>query len=409
MLASNSDLDLLPQIAEAVALAYPLLGIHKPAATGTSDDFAALRADWERLHPKSDAGIFLSWAWLYPWYTHLAPTRKLHIVTLRNTRGGLDGILPLSLEGRPLLGTRLGPSIRRMSFLGETHVGSDYLDVIAHHANRDSITRTLFQSVRDSANWDVLDLNDMLSTSPTIPILRDIFPAAEYTIETTEGPACPYEQFSPNETFGTFIKNLGRGSNYKRRRKWLEKQPGFRIERATEPHEMPHALTEFLRLHDLRWRDDGGSDGITCPATEAFHREAATYLAQNNNIYLYTMFVGDNAVASFYALTHNGKMICYLTGRDPEWHSQSVGMVLIGETFRDALESGMSEYDFLRGEEPYKSDWSTHQRTLTNIRIYRNNSRGSWLTRQERALKSARRLARKLLPAPLLNKLRRIC
>lgn len=409
MLASQPDIELLPQIAEAVAFAYPFLGVNKPNSTTSSDDFAALRDDWDRLHAKTDAGIFLSWAWLYPWFKHLAPNRRLHIVTLRNDRDTLDGILPLCIEDRPLLSVPFGPTMRRMSYLGETHVGSDYLDVIAHHADRDNIARTLFESVRGSDNWDVLDLNDMDSASPTIPLLRDIFPASDYTIEVTPGPVCPYEQFAPNETFDSFIKNLGRGSNYKRRRKWLEKQAGFRIERASEPAAMDAALSDFFRLHELRWRGDGGSDGITCPETEAFHREAAPYLAETNNIYLYTMYVGDQAVASFYALTHNGKMICYLTGRDPEWQHASVGMVLVGETFRDAFETGMSEYDFLRGEEAYKSDWSTHQRTLTNIRIYRNGSKGALLTKQEQALKSAKRMARKLLPEPLLNRLRKRC
>jgi CelD/BcsL family acetyltransferase involved in cellulose biosynthesis len=171
---------------------------------------------------------------------------------------------------------------------------------------------------------------------------------------------------------------------------------------------MGTALDEFFRLHDLRWRDDGGSDGITSPEVEAFHREATSYLAEGGHVCVYTMLVGEQAVASFYALTHNGKMICYLTGRDPAWQSRSVGTVLIGETFRDAFALGMSEYDFLRGEEPYKAEWSSRQRSLISVRIYRSGSKGAWLSRQEQALNSARRAARRALPTGVVQKLRQI-
>jgi CelD/BcsL family acetyltransferase involved in cellulose biosynthesis len=409
MLTTKPDLELTPLSIEDLELAYSIFGLHEPSVLTTVAEFAHLRAEWEHLHDASDAGVFLSWAWLYPWYQRIGHKRKLHIVTVRNGLGALAGLLPLSIEKRPLLGTRLGPSVRRMSFLGETLVGSDYLDVIAHHDDREGITRRLLEAVRDRGAWDVLDLNDMDSRSPTLPIIQDVFGHTGYTLEWRNGPVCPYEEFQACDTFEAFTKNLGRGDTYKRRRKWLEKQEGYRILRATCPHEMELPLAEFFRLHALRWRDDGGSDGITCPEVEIFHRDATSYLAERGNICLYTMMVGDRAVASFYALMHKGKMICYLTGRDPEWQSRSVGTVLVGETFHDALDMGMREYDFLRGEEAYKADWSSQQRSLVSVRIYRPGSTGAWLSKQEDALGSARRIARKVLPADLIQRLRSRC
>ncbi len=54
-----------------------------------------------------------------------------------------------------------------------------------------------------------------------------------------------------------------------------------------------------------------------------------------------------------------------------------MGLVLIGETFRDAFDMGMREYDFLRGEEPYKADWASQERRLANVRIHRKGSKGA--------------------------------
>lgn len=408
MLASRPVLKTQRPLTDALSRPNILRAMKRLEVVDSPEGLDDLQPDWDRLHRHSGAGVFLSWAWLRPWHNIIAPDRRLHIVTLRNGLGEMEGVVPLCIEDRPLLGSRFGPTVRRMAYLGETNVGSDYLDVIAHSSDRDRTTRRLLEATRDSSLWDLLDLNDMDSQSPTLPLLREVFGGPEFVVETIPGPICPYEPLAPGETFSSFIKALGRGDNYKRRRKWLEKQEGYKILRATEPHEMDGALKEFLRLHELRWRGDGGSDGITCPETERFHHEATRLLAERGNICLYTMLVGDTAVASFYALMHGGKMICYLTGRDPEWQSKSVGMVLVGETFKDAFELGMSEYDFLRGEEGYKADWSTARRSLVSIRIYRKATRGAWLARQERATKSARHAGKKVLPPALVERLRKL-
>ena len=128
-----------------------------------------------------------------------------------------------------------------------------------------------------------------------------------------------------------------------------------------------------------RLRRDGGSDAITGPELRAFHRLAAHLLAQQNQLRIYTMMVGKHPVASVYGIRHRGKFIYYQSGRDPEWEDHSVGLVLVGETFKDAIEEGAGEYDFLRGSEPFKSDWTKTQRRTVRIRIHQGSVRGNLL------------------------------
>src|SRR5256885_11153637 len=45
----------------------------------------------------------------------------------------------------------------------------------------------------------------------------------------------------------------------------------------------------FFRLHAMRWSDDGGSQGIKGPTVEAFHRDAAQYLAERGLLRMYTI------------------------------------------------------------------------------------------------------------------------
>ena len=181
---------------------------------------------------------------------------------------------------------------------------------------------------------------------------------------------CPFEPLVAGEDFDTFLRRTGRRDNYLRRRRWLKRQPGYRVEREERPEALGGPMAEFFRLHALRWAGDGGSQGIRGPGVEAFHRDASQLLAERGKLRLYTMRVGGAAVASVYAVLDRGELIYFQSGYDPAWRPRSVGLVLVGETFQDALRQGLSEYDFLRGTEAYKADWTTRARTTVGLRAF---------------------------------------
>src|SRR5262249_13241360 len=152
-----------------------------------------------------------------------------------------------------------------------------------------------------------------------------------------------------------------RRSNYLRRARWLQKQAGFKISRIEHTDGLSPAMEQFFELHSQRWASEGGSDAINGPKLRAFHKMAAHLLAEQKQLRMYTMSLDDQPVASVYAMRDRDKFIYYQSGRNPDWEDRSVGLVLVGETFKDAIEEGLGEYDFLRGVEQFKSDW-TRQR-----------------------------------------------
>ncbi len=120
------------------------------------------------------------------------------------------------------------------------------------------------------------------------------------------------------------------------------------------------------------------------------------------------MRLGEQPLASVYGIVDRGRFIYFQSGYDPEWRNKSVGLVLIGETFKDAIESGLHEYDFLRGTETYKSDWTTLERRTFGLRIWRRGEVGQWLTRSENAARTLRNAAKAVLPGPAIEKVRRL-
>jgi CelD/BcsL family acetyltransferase involved in cellulose biosynthesis len=334
---------------------------------------ANLRLEWQQLHAASGADLFLSWDWLIPWWNHLAEDRELFVMLARDADGRARGLLPLSLES-----ARVGfRRIRRLRFLGDDQVGSDYLDALIDPGWNRPANQAFATALDDrKSEWDLLELRDMDQRSTTSNELLDAL-GDEFEMCSIEGLLCPGQDLDPHMPLADFMSQTSRFQNYTRRRKWLERQSGFKIEICRDERTLQPALENFFRLHHLRWRADGGSSGIVGARVEAFHRDAMTRLMAAGQLRLYTLWVDGLAVASVYALIHGRTFYYYQAGMDPAWRSRSVGLVLIGETFSDAILSGLTRYDFLRGEEAYKSDWVNDSRRLVSRRLFAHSGAGA--------------------------------
>jgi len=366
---------------------------------------AGLRGAWSDLLDQSNAGPFNAWEWLYPWCRRIGADRKPFVMQAKDRTGALVGLMPLGFEYQWVLGR----PVRRLAFLGETHVGSDYLDVVARRGREEEVARLFAEALWELRDqWDVLDLSDLREDSVTVRVLRETFGKYRADLRMSTRYVCPYETLAKGESFDGFLKRTSRRDNFLRRKKWLEKQEGYRIEKTEAPGALAGPLTDFFRLHAMRWESDGGSQGIRGSGVESFHRDATQLLAERGRLRMYTMKVGGQAVASVYGILHRDSFIYFQSGYDPAWRNRSVGLVLVGETFKDAIEDGLTEYDFLRGTESYKSDWTTQQRRTVSMRVLSPGGGGEWLVRREEAMKQVREVAKRVLPQDMVERVRRL-
>lgn len=351
----------------------------------TLDRLGELEVEWRELFEAGGLDLFNSPEWLLPWWQRLAGDRKLWLLVARDEAGRAAGIIPMSLNS-----TRIGfVPVRRLGFLGDDHVGSDYLDVIAAPDRRLAVIRALADYLKTHADeWDVIEWRDMDARSESAQELAACL-GADHAIESRTMGLCPVQHFPPGDTFDDYLQRTRRCSNYLRRLRWLQRQPGFRIDICQDEPGLEHAREIFFRLHAQRWAEDGGSAGIPDDTVRAFHVEATRRLAGRGQVIFYTLWVGATPVASVYGLTHGDTFYYYQSGMDPAWRSKSVGLVLIGETFADAFRRKLRRYDFLRGEEAYKSDWVSEHRQLVRWRFYPRKGRGRWACRIDAGLRAA--------------------
>ena len=166
-------------------------------------------------------------------------------------------------------------------------------------------------------------------------------------------------------------------------------------------------MDDVLRLHRLRWADEGGSYGIPQGPVERFHREVAPLLAERGWLRLYRLHVEGKAIAAVYGIEIARRFFFYQSGWDPAWSARSPGVVLVGRTVEDAYARGLTDYDFLRGTEPYKLDWAQDRRETCNVRLRAPSLRATTAAAADEAWRAARGVARAVAPERVWQALRR--
>jgi CelD/BcsL family acetyltransferase involved in cellulose biosynthesis len=361
---------------------------------------AALRDEWSALYDAAaEPSPFLSWEWLHTWWRCFGGRSRLWLLEARGADGRLAGAL--ALASRPgLMG------VRRWQLLGNGVTGADALDVLARTgeatAVRDALARALAAKVEE---WDVVDLEDLPCGSPTVAAVSRAVASRGVRAQVERGFVCP--AFAVKGSFAEHLSRIRRRETYGRRVRWLARQPGFRIDVATTPGEAGAAMEDFLRLHRLRWAEEGGSYGIPPGPVEEFHREVGPLLAARGWLRLYRLSVQGTAIAAVYGLEIGRRFYYYQSGYDPAWSSRSPGVVLVGRTVEDAYARGLADYDFLRGTEPYKLDWAADRRETCTLRLRAPSLRAGTAVAAEEAWRAARGLAKAVAPERVWDVLRR--
>jgi CelD/BcsL family acetyltransferase involved in cellulose biosynthesis len=167
-----------------------------------------------------------------------------------------------------------------------------------------------------------------------------------------------------SELTATWSANLRQQVGRKERKLTREHDISYRL--VTEPEDLqPHLETLFV-LHAACW----GERGTRFVGTHTpFHRDFARVAAERGWLRLWLLEVDGRTVAAMLVYRFGGADCFYQSGRDPEWDRASVGMVLMTQVIRAALDDGMEEYRFLRGNEAYKYRFASRDPAVETVAV----------------------------------------
>ena len=324
-------------------------------------DFASLsgyRDDWQRIARASPrATVFQTWEWISAWWRFNGRGKRLHAIVF--TDGG--AVVGFALLYRPLLPSPL----RTWRFVGTS--GSDYLDTLALPGYEAQVGAALWQYLgKQGSRWDWCDLQQVRPGS----CLDAAPPPADTKVRvaTWEGETCPYLPLGPDweTTRKAFGKKLRGNIGYYGRA--LEKAYAVELRVAT-PDTLKADLESFFFLHQRRWNKRWLPGAFASRSARAFHSDAARQLLAAGMLRLYTLSLDGEAQAALYCFHKGATCYYYLGGFEPDLARLSIGTVLTAHAIKSAIEQdGATEFDFLRGDEPYKYRWGAidrHNRRLS--------------------------------------------
>lgn len=352
-----------------------------------------LTSDWERILDSSHPGApFRSPAWVLAWARHPPSDIEPYVLVARSS-GRIVAILPLYSESTFFGG-------RRLRLMGDDIVGSDYIGIVAQPEQQasaaDAFAAFLAQQPFEELFLDGLACGD--------PLARPFFEWS--SLEITPRFRCPTIAFDGD--FDCYLDGLpdGTGHQWRRRLRWLERQPGFRFEVLQRPDELRRGLDLLIALHLARWSD--GSAAIDGERTARFHRDALDGLARLGWARIFVLFVDGAPRAALYGFEHGDRFAFYQAGRDPAWQRRAVGTVLLGLAIRSCSTAQLREFDFLHGDESYKLRWATAWRETVALRVRGRGVRAYLGCQAGATWRTCRELAKGWLPPNAVDGLRRL-
>jgi len=163
----------------------------------------------------------------------------------------------------------------------------------------------------------------------------------------------------------TYLSSLGKKDRHelRRKRRRLEEAGGWTIVES-QPQTLADDLESFFELHS---KSSHAKEDFLTEEVKTFFRHICFHLQEAGWLSLRSLHFQGQAAAAVLGFVYRGKLLLYNSGYDPAANALSPGFVMMTEEVRLAIEQGMSEVDFLRGNEKYKYDlgvplnWSAYE------------------------------------------------
>lgn len=340
------------------------------ARTPLLDALALGPATWGGLLAQTTAASpFMSWAWHRAW-AHSAPPEDLaasEAVLLYDSAGRLQALAPVAARRVSFRRARIAALTWAIGDVG----CPDHLDLMATPgADLEALAPAL-----EALPWHVMILSNLTEGAPNVGRLAAALARRGHAVQHTALWSCPYLELP--SAWEEYLATLSPTRRQLLRRK---ERNLYRAHRAVltdyEADRLDEGWGWLVALHERRWT---GAGVFREPRIERLHRRFACEMARRGQLWLTTLDLDGEPAAAWYGFADRDAVYFYQSGRDPAWERESVGLVLMGLMIRRAIERGYRRFEFLRGEEPYKMQWTGTRRRTSEMTVFRRGWCGSWL------------------------------
>jgi predicted ATP-grasp superfamily ATP-dependent carboligase/CelD/BcsL family acetyltransferase involved in cellulose biosynthesis len=344
------------------AVAEPPAGRLSTRIVSTIDAIGLDEAGWNALAAGGGTdSIFQTHQWARSWWKTFG-SQYTPLFIAAGTDGVVTGVAPLMVEQ--------GRSRERVvRFLGDPR--ADYCDMLAAAGDR-ATTTALFETLLESPAWDVIELNNVPSQSPTVAIARETCEAAGYPFIIEERSVCPRLSIAGHEAEAARIFNK---PSLRRRQNFFERSGTLTCRHLTTFAEIEPYLDTFFEQHVTRWDLAGTPSLFSHARNRSFYRELAAQIAERGWLLFTVIEFNHQPIAFHYGFDYHGSVTWYKPTFDVAHAAHSPGLVLMRHLIGYAIDHQRRELDFTLGDEPFKSRFTNDARSIVRIQIFHDAAR----------------------------------
>lgn len=357
------------------------------------DDLTDLEPEIRAIGVKSP---MLQPDWLSEWWRFYGRSEsggsapQLLLLAIRNAEHRLTGLAPLFVNGG-----------REVQFLGSGKVCSDHLSILCREGDQLEVTQSVVDWLFDEAHgrqiWQAIDLEaidrDDAAMQAFITAIRNR-PDALVTCRPDTGS---WSLELPG-TWEDYLNRLSKGRR-KRCRKWHRdffETGRAKLTKFSTAEQLEEGFDKLELLHNRRRRYLGDLGAFEDPTFRQFHRSAARKLVETQSLYLTCLEIDGKPTAAEYCLVGGETVYAYQSGIEPDLLGLSPGHLSVMVSLRSAIEEGFRFFDFMRGDESYKSNWGAQPRPALRLRVWQRNVTGRLQQLVETARQSSKPVVSKL-------------
>ena len=311
----------------------------------TEQNFFSLKQEWNfLLQSSSSKSFFLTWEWLYNWWIHLGQNRELFIVIIRDDKKNLLGIGPFCINKITLL------NIKYLSFLGDDDiVCSDYLDLIESPDLALTIQNKIISYLYSHKYcWDFILFSNLSDSSSLKNDLRFMG-----RVITKNSEECPYILLPDSNV--KFLANLGRRT--RRNIKNFQR----RLNDCSVQFNKVNSQSSLNVLFDLHLKRKKNKSLNSTLFNVQLKKFLNSILIENSNIIdFYTLKYDYNVFAIVLFFHYKNNLFLYQGGFDNNVLPKNISIMttLLSYCINDAINAGIDEIHFLRGETEFKKQFT---------------------------------------------------
>ncbi len=341
----------------------------------TLTDFAKLEDNWNAVYDADpDAQLFISWKWLSGWLRQI--TSPWFVLAARadgRAEGPYVAFLPMRVQTK----TENGHIHNELNMAG--NFAADYTGFLCAPGLEHLVVPAFIRHIKQ-LNWARLNFENFRISEPRMRLFLAHFPKAGFQtsepsrvgkVDGIDNSLCPFSVLPPN--WDSYLETLSTNTRQKIRRllRLVDADGEYRITVAT-PETLERDLNTLLQFWETKWKPRKGDLVHTLVRS---NRAMLTRSFNAGLVYLPTLWKEDRPLAALATLVDARKhsFLFYITGRDETFDGPPPGMILHAHSIRHAIANGITEYDFLRGNETYKYSFGVKERRIRSTVVATKN------------------------------------